>query len=121
MIFHMSMKNMSNDWTSALGALLNSGNLPEGEEIKAEEPKAAGTKSKGRLVISYERKGRAGKEATIISGFTESHEEVAKLASQLKSKLGTGGSARGGEILIQGNRREQLLGILRQLGYQVNG
>lgn len=111
---------MKNDWQGALGALLNSGNLPEGEDVTAEET-AEKAPSKGRLVISYERKGRGGKEATIISGFTESHEEVAALASQLKSKLGTGGSARGGEILIQGNRREQLIPMLRKLGYRING
>ena len=111
---------MKTDWQVALGALLNSGNLPEGEEVKA-EAQAEKTPAKGRLVISYERKGRGGKEATIISGFTESHEEVAAIASQLKSKLGTGGSARGGEILIQGNRREQLIPLLRKLGYKVNG
>ncbi len=115
------MKNKnSNDWESALGALLNSGNLPEGEEIAPEEP-AAAPAAKGRLVISFERKGRAGKEATIISGFTEPHEEVAAIASQLKSKLGTGGSARGGEILIQGNRRDQLIPLLRKMGYKING
>lgn len=113
---------MKNDWESALGALLNSGNLPEGEDnVKPEDSATPKEAAKARLVISYERKGRAGKEATIISGFTESHEEVAALASQLKSKLGTGGSARGGEILIQGNRREQLIPILRKLGYKVNG
>lgn len=111
---------MKNDWQGALGALLNSGNLPEGEDVTAEKT-AEKAPSKGRLVISYERKGRGGKEATIISGFTESHEEVAALASQLKSKLGTGGSARGGEILIQGNRREQLIPMLRKLGYRING
>lgn len=110
----------SNDWESALGALLNFGNLPEGEEVKAEE-EAPAAAAKGRLVVSYERKGRAGKEATIISGFTESHEEVSAIASQLKSKLGTGGSARGGEILIQGNRRDQVIPLLRKMGYKING
>lgn len=112
---------MKNDWQGALGALLNSGNLPEGEAPRADEPAEGKPAAKGRLVISYERKDRGGKEATIISGFTESHEEVSALASQLKSKLGTGGSARGGEILIQGNRREQLIPLLRNLGYKVNG
>lgn len=70
----------------------------------------------GRLDIVLERKGRAGKTATIITGFTVSDEAVANIASQLKRSLGTGGSARGGEILIQGDRRKEVLARLTALG-----
>lgn len=107
----------SNDWQSTLGALLSNGDLPEGDvpAEQKEEPK----KNVGKLTISYERKGRSGKEATIISGFTLSHEEVAEIASTLKSKLGTGGSARGGEILIQGDRREKAAQLLRSMGFKI--
>lgn len=106
------------DWQGALGALLDSGNLPEGENTPQDLPKET-KPARDKLVISYERKGRAGKEATIISGFTLPHEEVAAIASKLKSKLGTGGSARGGEILIQGDRREKVRELLRQMGYKL--
>lgn len=70
----------------------------------------------GRLDIVLERKGHAGKTATIITGFTVSDDAVADIASQLKRSLGTGGSARGGEILIQGDRRKEVLGRLTALG-----
>ena len=70
----------------------------------------------GRLDIVLERKGRAGKTATIITGFTVSDDAVADIASQLKRSLGTGGSARGGEILIQGDRRKEVLARLTALG-----
>ncbi len=109
----------TNDWQSALGALLDSGNLPDGEPIAQSAPKENVAPKRDRLTISYERKGRAGKEATIISGFTIPHEEVATIASTLKSKLGTGGSARGGEILIQGDRREKVAAMLREMGYRL--
>lgn len=109
----------NNDWQSALGALLDSGNLPEGETTPVEPTVKNNKPRRDKLVISYERKGRAGKEATIISGFTISHEEVAAIASSLKSKLGTGGSARGGEILIQGDRRETVANLLREMGYKL--
>lgn len=105
------------DWQSALGALLNSGNLPEGEEIN--EPVTPQKSAPDRLSIAYERKGRGGKEVTIIRGFTVSHEEVSAIASKLKSKLGTGGSARGGEILIQGDRREKVKEVLREMGLKL--
>ena len=70
----------------------------------------------GRLDIVLERKGRAGKTATIITGFTVSDDAVADIAAQLKRSLGTGGSARGGEILIQGDRRKDVLARLTALG-----
>lgn len=73
----------------------------------------------GELLVELDRKGRCGKEATIISGFTIDDEGVAKIASQLKSRLGTGGSSRGGEILIQGDRRQQVEPILSALGFKV--
>ena len=69
-----------------------------------------------RLDIVLERKGRAGKTATIITGFTVSDDAVADIAAQLKRSLGTGGSARGGEILIQGDRRKDVLARLTALG-----
>lgn len=110
----------SNDWQNALGALLESGSLPEGNaEEQPQEPSKAKSGAKERLIISYERKGRAGKEATIISGFKATQEELEQIASTLKSKLGTGGSARGGEILVQGDRREKVAALLRSMGYRI--
>lgn len=109
----------NNDWQSALGALLDSGNLPEGKTTSQDSAEKESKPVRDKLVISYERKGRAGKEATIISGFTLPHEEVAAIASTLKSKLGTGGSARGGEILIQGDRRDKVKELLRGMGYKL--
>lgn len=108
---------MSNDWQNALQSLLDGGTLPEGEDIKEEKP--AEPKQSGRLVVSMERKGRAGKTATIVSGFTLPADEVERIGATLKSKLGTGGSARGGEILIQGDRRDDVKRLLQQMGYKV--
>ncbi|MDE7396347.1 MAG: translation initiation factor [Muribaculum sp.] len=75
-------------------------------------------KSWPRLDISYERKGRGGKPATIISGFTDDNtdEDIAELASTLRRSLATGGSSRGGEILLQGDRRKQALDLLNSMG-----
>lgn len=70
------------------------------------------------LDIIFEKKGRGGKTATIISGFEISDEEIKALASKMKAKLGTGGSARGGEILIQGDRRKDVLEYLKTSGFK---
>lgn len=70
------------------------------------------------LALFFERKGRGGKEATIIAGMEDwPEEEVKVLAAKLKARLGTGGSARGGEILLQGDRRDALRNILPKLGF----
>jgi translation initiation factor 1 len=53
-----------------------------------------------------------------VTGFTIPDENVRRIAAQLKSALGTGGSARGGEILVQGDRRNDVLRLLTSFGYR---
>lgn len=110
------MKPEPKDWRDALGAL----NLPAGTEPEP-EPQPEGTTPQAewprqRLTVQMERKGRGGKTATIISGFTLTDSDIDEIAAMLKKKLGTGGSARGGEILIQGNRVDDVRNALRQMG-----
>lgn len=69
--------------------------------------------------VVVEKKGRKGKTATIAEGFLCSDAELEEIASTLKRKLGVGGSARGGEILIQGECRDRLAGLLREMGYKI--
>lgn len=111
---------MNNDnWLDRLAALRDSmpddgscdDNPASADDITNEAPRQS-----GRLDIVLERKGRAGKTATIITGFTISDEEVEALASELKRRLGCGGSARGGEILVQGDRRSHVLEFLKGKG-----
>lgn len=108
------------DWKSSLESLRDT--LPQGENLAPEAdpvPAAGNTaKEKSRLDVLLDRKGRKGKEATIIAGFTVDDEAVSALAATLKQKLGTGGSARGGEILIQGDKRRQVLDLLTAMGYK---
>lgn len=103
--------NNKQDWASALQSLMDNGNLPQGDTT-APTPTEPKPSKKGKLVLSYEKKGRGGKQVTIISGFAPD-EDIELIASQLKRKLGAGGSARGGEILIQGDRRNELKTILK--------
>lgn len=71
--------------------------------------------------VITERKGRGGKTATIIEGFVCDPEELKEVAASLKSALGTGGSARGGEILIQGDCRERVKERLHKMGFKTKG
>ncbi len=107
---------MTADWKDILGTL---GDLPEGSEPSPEQTSAS---SKRAVTLFYERKGRAGKPATILADFAGvTDDEIADLASELKRSLGTGGSARGGEILIQGDRRDDLRRLLKARGFKVKG
>jgi len=105
--------NIPEDWRNALSSLLPAGYKPEPEPAADEIPPI---RQNGVLNVQIERKGRAGKVATIVSGFTIDDEAVAGIASALKRTLGAGGSARGGEILIQGNRADDVVAALRKLG-----
>lgn len=113
------MKPESTDWRDALKSLMPQGEQhDESASAAEEEPIAPSPKSPvQKLRVDIEKKGRGGKTATIISGFTVSDDEIEKIAAQLKKRLGTGGSARGGEILIQGNRRDDVIAALRSMGY----
>lgn len=103
-----------NNWQDTLSSLLQAPNLPIApEEENPTTPTAP--KQTGKLNISYERKGRGGKEVTIISGFTIDHDQLTTIASTLKQRLGCGGSARGAEILLQGDRRNSLPALLKEL------
>lgn len=93
--------------------------LPDGPADP--EPDNTRVETQQQLTVAIERKGRAGKTATIISGFTLSADEVSRIASRLKTQLGTGGSARGSEILIQGDRRNDVAAALRAMGHTVKG
>ena len=110
------------DWKDALA---NAFNVPVPDENQPEEPQqpddrgdAVEQQGKTRLDIVLEKKGRGGKQATIVTGFTCDDEALKEVASKLKRSLGVGGSARGGEILIQGDFRQRVAEVLKALGFK---
>lgn len=105
------------DWKEMLGKLKDDPDLPPGEE--KQQQSESPLNKKDSLHVLIDKKGRKGKTATIIEGFTVSEEQVSEIAAMLKKKLGVGGSARGGEILIQGDHAAKVREILRSQGFKV--
>jgi len=71
------------------------------------------------LRISLDKKARAGKKVTLVDGFTGTEDDLKELAKTLKQACGVGGSAKNGEILIQGDFRDKVADILSNEGYGV--
>lgn len=110
-------------WQDSLKALADL--MPQEEKTnlsdeQTENASASEPVQTGRLDIVYERKGRAGKPATIIAGFSEDFpdDEIERLAASMKKSMGCGGSCRGGEILLQGDRRDAAMKYLTNAGYK---
>jgi translation initiation factor 1 len=73
------------------------------------------------LRVKLDTHARGGKTVTLITGFVGSSADLEILAKKLKTKVGTGGSAKDGEILIQGDVRAKVQEILTKEGYKVRG
>ena len=115
----MAMSSSNNPF-EALAALR--GSLPEGAEESVAAADTPADAKKPTVTLYYERKGRKGKDATIIAGLESLGDAATEaVAGRLKKRLGTGGSARGGEILLHGDRREAVRQLLSGEGFKVKG
>jgi len=88
------------------------------EEENISEPADKKIKvQKEPLICKYEK--RKGKPITIIEGYTGTDEDFKLLAKELKTKLSVGGSFKEGQIIIQGDYRNQIMDMLKEKGFQV--
>lgn len=72
-----------------------------------------------KLEAHLDKKNRGGKVATIIKGYEGTDDDLKTLAKQLKTLCGVGGSAKEGEIIIQGDFRNKIMDFLTKEGYKV--
>ena len=79
---------------------------------------ARGARPRGpsRAVVRYERKGRGGKEATIVEQLTLSAKERAEWLLAMKQALGCGGMLEGESLVLQGDQRTRVRAWLESRG-----
>ena len=108
---------MDNDWKSRLGVVYST-NPDFAYQTAQEEEASTLPPAKQRLIVGIDRRNRGGKQVTLISGFVGTAEDLKELGRQLKTRLGVGGSAKDGEITIQGDFRDKVVALLQGMGYQ---
>ena len=105
----------------SLGALFNIQSSEDREiENPSDEEQEEISASKFDLRVSLDKKQRKGKAVTLVTGFGDLHpDDIEDIAKMLKQKCGVGGGAKDGEILIQGNHVNKVIGLLKDEGFKV--
>ena len=83
------------------------------------EPRRDADPATQTIRVVIDRKRRAGKSVTVASGFEQTDVTLQKLATALKKRCGSGGTAKGSEIELQGEHIDTVTAELRKLGYRV--
>lgn len=103
---------------------LNLGNLPVQPAptsiVKGDSKPLNKKKSRGRLDVGRQKAGRGGKTVTVITGFKGiANEEKLELAKTIQKRCGVGGAVKGGNIEVQGDKREEAQSVLEDAGFKV--
>lgn len=104
------------DWKSRLGVVFST-NPDFKYETPLEEEEETLPPSSQKLIVAIDRRNRGGKQVTLVKGFRGKESDLVALAKKLKTKCGVGGSAKDGEIVIQGDLRDKVLNLLLNDGY----
>ncbi len=71
-----------------------------------------------QLRVQLDKKQRGGKQVTLVTGFVGADDDLQALGKLLKTKCGVGGSAKDGEVVVQGDFRAKVLEVLLKAGYK---
>jgi translation initiation factor 1 len=109
-----NMKN--NDWKERLNVVYST-NPDYSYEREDSEEQVSLEASRQKLRVQLDRKNRGGKVVTLVTGFVGTENDLKELGKLLKSKCGVGGSAKDGEIIVQGDFKQKVLELLKKEGY----
>jgi translation initiation factor 1 len=108
---------MTKDWKERLGVVFST-NPEFSYQRQDQENTETLPPDKQILRVQLDKKQRKGKSVTLITGFTGKVEDLEALAKILKTKCGVGGTAKEGEILIQGDFCKKITDLLKTMGYR---
>ena len=108
------MKN--NDWKDRLNVVYST-NPDFNYDMDDDQEQVTLDKSKQNLRVSLDRKNRGGKVVTLITGFVGTENDQKELGKMLKSNCGVGGSAKDGDIIVQGDFKQKVIDLLIKEGY----
>ncbi len=108
------MKN--NDWKDRLNVVYST-NPDFNYDMDDDQEQVTLDKNKQNLRVSLDRKNRGGKVVTLITGFVGTENDQKELGKLLKSYCGVGGSAKDGEIIVQGDFKQKVIDLLIKEGY----
>lgn len=111
------MGRKNNDWKKRDGVVYSTS---DNFDYNYEEDGAQETlpPAQQNLKVMLDKKARGGKQVTLIEGFIGTEDDLKDLGKMLKTKCGVGGSAKDGEILIQGDHRDKVVQFLQSAGYK---
>lgn len=109
---------MTKNWKERLGTVYST-NPDFKYHLEGDEEDETLPKEKQLIYISLDSKQRKGKTVTLVQNFIGKTEDLEILAKLLKTKCGVGGSAKDGEIVIQGDFKQKIKELLEKEGYKV--
>jgi translation initiation factor 1 len=113
-----NFSTMANDWKDRLGTIYST-NPDFKYETNTESESETLPAQQQNLRVQLDKKQRKGKSVTLITGFVGTDDDLKALAKILKTKCGVGGSAKDGEILIQGDFTNKVIELLKNENYKV--
>ena len=95
------------------------GGVESSSAAAAQSKGAQGGKSRGRVDIIRQTAHRGGKTVLVVTNFVGvGRLEKESLARKMRKVAGVGGTVKGGNIEIQGDRREQVAAVLKEAGFR---
>lgn len=108
----------NNDWKDRLGVVFST-NPDHQYNYDEESEEDTLPNNQQDLRVMLDKKQRGGKKVTLVTGYVGTSDDLKSLGKLLKTKCGVGGSAKNGDILVQGDFRDKVVEILKKEGYKV--